>query len=93
MANKAPFNIYGITIPTADGEIVLNAGANMTILPQGNFVTFSAQFPVNAVINSQTPWQPPILADTKAPNNSVYYSSTSSKLVYKDASGTTHALY
>ncbi len=45
MANKAGFHPYGITIPTPDGDVILNAGNNMTILPQGNFVTFSADFP------------------------------------------------
>ncbi len=38
-------------------------------------------------------WQPPDISDTDAPVNSLYYSSTQSKLVYKDASGGIHALY
>lgn len=33
------------------------------------------------------------LADTSAANDSLYYSTTSSKLVYKDSSGTVNALY
>lgn len=32
-------------------------------------------------------------SDTDAPVNSLYYSTTQSKLVYKDASGVVHALY
>lgn len=32
-------------------------------------------------------------ADADAPNNSVYYSTDSSKLVYKDSGGTVHDLY
>jgi len=90
---KAIFNPYGITIPTANGDVILNAGENMTLLPQGNFVTLSARLPNNIVINSLTPWQPPQLSDAKAPNNSVYYSTDATKLVYKDAAGVVHNLY
>lgn len=36
---------------------------------------------------------PPSLADTAAPNGSVYYSTTASKLVFKDSGGTVNALY
>ena len=36
---------------------------------------------------------PVSLADTAAQNNSVYYSTTQSKLVYKDSGGTVNDLY
>lgn len=36
---------------------------------------------------------PPTLADAAANNNSVYFSSDASKLVYKDSGGVVHALY
>lgn len=36
---------------------------------------------------------PPSLADADAVNNSIYYSTTQSKLVYKDAGGTVNDLY
>lgn len=87
------FNPYGITIKTPDGEITLAAGDNITIWPQGGFVTISANIPTNTVINTVTPWQPPILADVQAPNNSVYYSTDASSLVYKDAGGVVNPLY
>lgn len=45
MANKASFHPYGISLTLPDGDVVLNAGDNMTILPQGNLITFAAQFP------------------------------------------------
>ena len=32
-------------------------------------------------------------SDADAPNNSIYYSTTQNKLVYKDSSGTVHTLY
>lgn len=38
-------------------------------------------------------WQPPSLADASATNNSLYYSTTASKLVYKDSGGVVNALY
>lgn len=38
-------------------------------------------------------FQPVSLADASAPNNSVYYSTTQSKLVYKDSGGTVNNLY
>lgn len=88
-----PFNLYGITLKTPDGDITLAAGDNITIWPQGNFVTISAQMQPNAVINTVTPWQPPPLSDVGAPNNSVYYSTDAGKLVYRDSMGSVHNLY
>lgn len=38
-------------------------------------------------------WQPPNFADADATENTVYYSTTASKLVYKDSGGTVHNLY
>lgn len=32
-------------------------------------------------------------SDASAPNNSLYYSTTTNKLTYKDPSGSTHTLY
>ena len=36
---------------------------------------------------------PPSMADASAKNNSIYYSTTASKLVYKDSGGTVNNLY
>jgi hypothetical protein len=38
-------------------------------------------------------WKPASMADGSAPNGSVYYSTTASKLVYKDSGGTVNNLY
>jgi hypothetical protein len=38
-------------------------------------------------------WVPPSLADSSAANNSMYYSTTGSKLSYKDSGGSVHPLY
>lgn len=45
MASKATFHPYGIVLSSPSGEVVLNAGENITLLPQGNILTISAQFP------------------------------------------------
>jgi hypothetical protein len=39
------------------------------------------------------PARPASLADSAAPNNALYYSTTQSKLSYKDGGGTVHVLY
>jgi hypothetical protein len=38
-------------------------------------------------------WKPASMSDATAQNNTVYYSTTASKLVYKDSGGTVNALY
>lgn len=38
-------------------------------------------------------FKPASLADSAAPNNAIYYSTTASKLVYKDSGGTVNPLY
>lgn len=93
MATKAPFHPYGVVLSLPDGNVILNAGNNMTIFPNGKLITFSAQVPSNTVINNITPWQLPSLSDAMAPKGSMYYSTTANKAVFKDPSGTVHALY
>ena len=94
VSNSSTFHAYGIAIALADGStIVLNAGANITIQPSGNLITFAAQIPSNVVFNNTTAYQPPSLADADAPKNSIYFSTTASKLVYKAADSSVHALY
>lgn len=45
------------------------------------------------VIKADGSWAPPHLADSAAATDSVYYSTTASKMVYKDGSGVVNALY
>ena len=45
------------------------------------------------VTKSLGPLRLPSLADSSAPNDSWYYSTTASKAVYKDSGGSVHALY
>lgn len=53
MASKYQFHPYGVTISLPDGDVILNAGANMTILPQGNLITFAAAGP-SKTLNAAT---------------------------------------
>ncbi len=51
---------------------------------------------INQTLNNllpNGPYTPFSMADASAPTNSLYYSTTASKLVYKDSGGTVHALY
>lgn len=50
-----------------------------------NFETLESAF--NQPLDIQS------FADTSAPNSSLYFSTTQSKLVWKDSSGTVHDLY
>lgn len=94
VSNSSTFHTRGVVLNLDGGEqVILNAGDNMTIFPSGELITFAAQLPPNVVFNNNTPYQPPTLSDTAAPKNSIYFSSTASKLVYKAADGTVNALY
>jgi len=46
-----------------------------------------------AAIDSTGAFEPASMADEDAPQNAIYFSTTTSKLAYKDASGTVHTLY
>ena len=75
---------YGkVTIGNNTADMIINAGE------------------INLKIGGNTKWtidnsgalKPPTIADADAPNNSIYYSSTASKLVYKDSGGSVNNLY
>jgi len=52
------------------------------------------QFEVGGLVFDKTGYVHPISStDADAPVNTIYFSSTGSKLVYKDAAGVVHALY
>ena len=48
---------------------------------------------VEGIFNPDGSIKPASLSDAAAKNHSIYYSTTASKIVYKDNSGTVHALY
>lgn len=93
MATTYTFNSRGVTVSSPTGDVILNAGDNITILPSGDLITFSVQLPPNVVLNNVTPYLPPKLSDANAPKGSVYYSTDANKLVFRDYGGTVHPLY
>lgn len=48
---------------------------------------------MNRVDATTGAFTPPSMADSAAPNNSIYYSTTASKLVYKNSGGSVNNLY
>lgn len=83
--------------------------AESTSLPQvGGFYDSSNYFTIQAASNGATTFnavgsgakfifsdciEPPSMADSSAPNNSIYYSTTQNKLVFKDGGGVVNNLY
>jgi hypothetical protein len=49
--------------------------------------------PAVSAVKSNGAFQPASMADSSAANNTLYYSTTAGKLVYKDSSGTVNNLY
>lgn len=90
---KATFHVRGIVVSGPDGDVVLNAGQNITIFPQGNLITIAAEIPSNLVLNGTTAYRPPSFLDADAPKGSIYFSLTSNKLAFKDSSSVSHNLY
>jgi hypothetical protein len=48
---------------------------------------------VTSWLHPSNAYKPPHLTDAAAENDSVYYSVTASKMVYKDSAGAVHNLY
>jgi hypothetical protein len=74
---------------TTIGSIIRGAAsqtANLQEWQDSSGSVLSAILPNGAI-------QPATLADASAANNSIYYSSTQSKLVYKNSAGTVNVLY
>jgi hypothetical protein len=71
----------GIVVKGASGQ-----SANLIELQNSSGSVLSA-------VKSDGSIQPASMADSAATNNSIYYSTTASKLVYKDAAGTVNNLY
>jgi hypothetical protein len=94
ITNKTTFHTQGINIPTSQGNFTLIPGNGITLQPAGDSAIIAAPQPPNVIANGNAlPWQPPLLSDATAPANSIYYSTTSIKLVYKDSNSVVHNLY
>jgi len=69
----------------ADGDLILQAGNDINV--HGNFCLGGLQ------IRDDGTLKPVSIDDVSAPNNSIYYSTTQNKLVYKDNNGIVNTLY
>lgn len=88
------------TAPSAQLDV---AGADSTTVPLkvkggasssvNNTEFCNSAGTVLSTIKKDGSWQPPSIADASASNNSLYYSTTQNKLVYKDSSGVVNNLY
>ena len=66
------------------------------LAPSATGNAFEAQNSSGTTLSAIRPdgsWQPPSLTDSAAVNNSLYYSTTQSKLCFKDPSGVSQPLY
>lgn len=70
--------------PNLDG--LVNASKNIATQLSSIAQALNTLLPSGAYVPFQQ-------ADTAASSNTLYYSTTTSKLTYKDPSGTTHVLY
>jgi hypothetical protein len=92
----------GVNILTPDAQVHITSAAAAT---KGLIVRGAAAQSANlqewlnsagttaSAVKSDGSIQPASLADSAATNNSIYYSTTASKLVYKDSGGTVNNLY
>lgn len=69
-------------------EILTRLGLKMLTDWFNDFNTY-----MTGLFNTDNSYTPPRLTDASAPNNAVYYSTTTNKLTYKDSNGTVHALW
>lgn len=63
------------------------------LFPQTWVKWFTSIVRLTSVLRDDGTIEPITLQDSSAPNNSIYYSSDQSKLVYKDSGGTVNDLY
>ena len=95
-------NVYTICKSGKSAYVVLgdSSGArSFNVLNSGWSNKFSVDSYGNMKVNGTIMidknkyFRPISSADASAPNNSIYYSTTQSKLAYKDSGGTVHVLY
>ena len=80
--------------PSGGNVGVRNSTPNYPLDVAGDLnFTGGLRYDGNLIIDTNGFILPKSSADAAAPNNSIYYSTDSSKLAYKDSGGTTHDLY
>jgi hypothetical protein len=94
------FSTAGVVKNNASG--VLSGGNNITLTEldttgasTNDVITYNGSNPVWQAgrVRQDGTIQPVSLADSSAANDSIYYSTTQNKLVYKDSGGTVNSLY
>lgn len=93
ISNKTTFAVYGARVSTPEGDMTLVAGTNINLTPASDSITIAAPTPIGVVINNITAYQPPSISDVNASPNSIYFSTTAGKLVYKGLDSVVHSLY
>ncbi len=99
--NQYKWGIYNgyIYVTFSNGGLAQNEGvtyikSTSSSSNKQNFFVYNNELKINYKnATADNSIRPTTLADTSAPNNSIYYSSTQSKLVYKDSGGTVKVLY
>ena len=71
----------------------MNVVSGKAIWPQTWVLWFNSVQRLTNILRNDGSIAPVSIEDTDAANNSIYYSTTQSKLVYKDSGGTVHDLY
>lgn len=84
----AKIHVFGVSLSEI-GLIVQGAAGQTADLTQWQ----NSSSTVLSKVKADGSMQPASMADSAATNDSIYYSTTASKLVYKDAGGTVNALY
>jgi len=79
-------NVSGLSASLANNIIIASGGG---IKAQHDATDWAMTGGLSATLG----FRPPSLSDAAAANNTIYYSTTASKLVYKDGAGVVNALY
>lgn len=74
-------------------KIVRTRGTLVTVPTESFFKIYTSSSTTDFQIRGDGTIRPVHMADVSAPNDSIYYSTTSNKLCYKDSGGTVNALY
>lgn len=74
-------------------KIVRTRGTLVTVPTESFFKIYTSSSTTDFQIRGDGTIRPVYMADVSAPNDSIYYSTTANKLVYKNSAGTVNALY
>jgi hypothetical protein len=94
LVTKTDLNDYvSDTGGTVDGELILNGNLKINELTSTATQLLVLDSSGNVNVQPNTTRRPETTSDSAAANNTIFYSSDSNKLSYKDPSGVVNALY